>query len=72
MIVPNQGDVPFEGEVNYVEVQQDPDQSSEDFPTNLLVKASPGVSFTYMLSFQLLNLSLIIYVHLHSGVEMKP
>jgi hypothetical protein len=33
---------PAEGEVNVVEVQQDPDQSSEDLTSNLASEASPG------------------------------
>jgi hypothetical protein len=41
-LVPESGEEPAEGEVNVVEVQQDPNQSSEDLASDFPVKASPG------------------------------
>jgi hypothetical protein len=40
--VPESEGEPAEGEVNMVEVQQDPKQSSEDLTSDFAVKASPG------------------------------
>jgi hypothetical protein len=45
-LVPEFEGEPAEGEVNVVEVQQDPDQSSEDLASDLASEGKPG-SITY-------------------------
>jgi hypothetical protein len=45
-LVPESEGEPIEGEVNVVEVQQDPDQSSEDLATNFASEGKPR-SITY-------------------------
>jgi hypothetical protein len=41
-LVPEPEGEPAEGEVNVVEVQQDPNQSSDDLASDFAAKASPG------------------------------
>jgi hypothetical protein len=40
-LVPESGEEPAEGEVNVVEVQQDPDQSSEDLASDFASEGKP-------------------------------
>jgi hypothetical protein len=60
-LVPEGGDEGADGD-------QRPEGPKATFPT----KASPDLSLTYVFVFKLLNLSLLIYVHSTSGVELKP
>jgi hypothetical protein len=45
-LVPVSGEEPAEGEVNVVDVQQDPDQSSEDLASDFASEGNPR-SITY-------------------------
>jgi hypothetical protein len=72
MLIPADEDEGAEGDVHYISVDQDPDQSSEFVWLLVLMKASPSLNINLCVSFKLLNLSLLIYVHLQSGVELKP
>jgi hypothetical protein len=57
--------------MHYVSVDQDPDQSPEVCLTACADEGKPRFIINLCVSFKLLNLSLIIYVHLRSGVELK-
>jgi hypothetical protein len=52
--------------VHYASVDQDPDQSPEVCVTTCADEASLSLNINLCISFKLLNLSLLIYVHLHS------
>jgi hypothetical protein len=59
------------GGVHYVTVEQDPGQSSEDCLTTCANEGTPRVlSLTHVL-FKFMQLSMLFYVHLRSGIEMK-
>jgi hypothetical protein len=55
--------------VHYVTLEQDLDQSPEGPKASLPTKASPGLIINLCVYSKLLNLSLLFYVHLRSGVE---
>jgi hypothetical protein len=68
--VPEGGDGGVDGDVHYVAVEQDKDQSPEGSKANL---ADEGKSRCINLSvFENLCNYLWMFVHLSSGVEMKP
>jgi hypothetical protein len=69
--VPADEDEGVGGDVHYVTVEQDPDQIREIVWLLVLTKASPGLFINLCVS---LNFWIIIlfYVHLCSGVELKP
>jgi hypothetical protein len=58
--------------MHYVFVDQDPDRSPEVCLTACTDEGKPWFIINLCVSFKLPNLSLLIYVHLHSGVELKP
>jgi hypothetical protein len=60
------------GDVHYVSIDQDPDKSLEICLTACADEGKPRFIIKLCVSFKVLNLSLIIYVHLCSGVELKP
>jgi hypothetical protein len=60
------------GEVHYVSVDQDPDQSPEVGLSACADEGKLGLNINLCVSFKLLKLSLLIYVHLRLGVELKP
>jgi hypothetical protein len=60
------------GDVHYVTVEQDPDQSPEVCGSLVLTKASPGLFINLCVSLNFWIYLLLLYVHLRSGVEMKP
>ena len=64
----SEGDL-AEGEVNAVEVQQDPNQSSEDFVTDFASEGKPRSITQFSNFYNYVMLSLCIYI---SGVELKP
>jgi hypothetical protein len=53
-------------DVHYASVDQDPDQSPEVCVTTCADEARLSLNINLCISFKLLNLSLLIYVHLHS------
>jgi hypothetical protein len=60
-LVPEGGDEGADGELQYVDVAQDLDQSPEGPKANLATKASPGsltLFFNYAITF-------VVIVHLH-------
>jgi hypothetical protein len=71
-LVPEGGHEGADGDVHYVAVEQDLDQRSEGPKANLANEGKPRFIVNLCVYFKLLNLSVIIYVHLHSGVELKP
>jgi hypothetical protein len=72
MLVPADKDEGAGGDVHYVSVDQDPDQSPEVCVTACADEGKASLNINLCVSFKLLNLSLIIYVHLRSRVELKP
>jgi hypothetical protein len=56
------------GDVHYVTVEQDTDQSPEVRVTACDNEGKPGLSSTHVL-FKIMQLSLLFYVHLRLGVE---
>ena len=72
MLVPADEDEGAGGDVHYVSVDQDPDQSPEVCVTACADEGKPRFIINRCVSFKLLNLSLIILVHLRSGFELKP
>jgi hypothetical protein len=63
-LVPESEGEPAEGEVNMVEVQQDPNQSSEDLVSDFASEGKPQ-SITHTIFY-------VMLVQLRSGVELKP
>jgi hypothetical protein len=57
------------GDVHYVTVEQDPDQSPEGCLSACADEGKPRFNHSPMCSFKLLNLYLLFYVHLSSGVD---
>jgi hypothetical protein len=55
--------------VHYMSVDQDPDQSPKVCLTTCVDEGKPGLNINLCVSFKLLNLSLLFYMHLHSGVD---
>jgi hypothetical protein len=51
------------GDVHYVTVEQDPDQSLEVCVTACANEGKPGLIINLCVYFKLLNLSLLFYVH---------
>jgi hypothetical protein len=58
--------------VHYVFVDQDMDQRSKFCLTACANEGKPRFIINLCVSFKLLNLSLLIYMHLRSGVGLKP
>jgi hypothetical protein len=67
--VPADEDEGAGGDVHYVTVEQDPDQSPEVCVSTCADEGKPGLIINLCVSFKLLNLSLLFYVHLRSGVD---
>jgi hypothetical protein len=68
-LVPEGGDEGADGELQYVDIAQDQDQSPEGPRPTLPTKASPDSLTLLFKIMQLPLLCLCIYV---SGVELKP
>jgi hypothetical protein len=59
------------GDVHYVTVEQDPDQSLEVCVSACANEGKPGLIINLCVYFQVLNLSLLSYLHLRSGIDLK-
>jgi hypothetical protein len=68
MLVPVDVNEGARGDVHYATVEQDPDQSSEVCVTACANEGKPQLSLTHVL-FKIMQLSLLFYVHLRSGIE---
>jgi hypothetical protein len=69
--VPEGGDAGADENVHYVAIEQHLDQSLEGPKANLTNEGKPR--FIVNLCFiQIIQLSLLFYVHLHSGVDWNP
>ena len=72
-LVPKEEDEGADGELHYVTAEQDPDQSSEEPQASCADEGKHRFTINPFFNyFQFLNLCLIIYVYLCSGVDMKP
>jgi hypothetical protein len=70
--VPADEDEGAGGDVHYVTVEQDPGQSPEVCGSTCADEGKPRFySLTHVL-LKFTKLSLLFYVHLRSGIEMKP
>jgi hypothetical protein len=59
------------GDVHYVTVEQGPGQSPEDCLTACANEGKPRFVINPCL-FKFMQLSLLFYVHLRSGIELNP
>jgi hypothetical protein len=57
------------GDVHYVTVEQDPGQSPEDRLTACANEGKPQFYSLIHVLFKFMQLSLLFYVHLRSGIE---
>jgi hypothetical protein len=57
------------GDVHYVTIEQDPSQSPEDCLTACANEGNPRFYLLIHVLFKFMQLSLLFYVHLHSGIE---
>jgi hypothetical protein len=69
--VPESEGEPAEGEVNVVEVQQDPNQCLEDLASDFASEGKPR-SITYFCKTPATFPFYAMSVHLRSGVDLKP
>jgi hypothetical protein len=60
------------GDVHYVTVEQDQDQSPEVGVSACADEASPGLFINLCVSLNFWIYFLLSYVHLRSGVEVEP
>jgi hypothetical protein len=68
--VPADEDEGAGGDVHYVTVEQDPDQSPEVGVSACADEGKPWFNhLTHVFTFKLLNFLLLSYVHLRSGVD---
>jgi hypothetical protein len=71
-LVPEGGDEGADRNVHYVLLSKTWTNVQKGQRPTLPTKASPGLSLTYVFLFKLLILLMVIYVHLCSGIELKP
>jgi hypothetical protein len=71
-LMPDGGDEGANGDVHYVVVEQDLDQSPEGPKANLTNEGKPRFIINPYCLFKYLQLSLFMNVLLRSGVDMKP
>jgi hypothetical protein len=70
--VPADEDEGAGGDAHYVTVEQDLGQSPKVGVFACVTKASPGLFINLCVSLNCWIYLLLVYVHLRSGVEMKP
>jgi hypothetical protein len=68
-LVPADEDEGAGGDVHYVTVEQDRTKVQNFVCLPVLMKAIPSLIINLCVMFKLLNLSLLFYVHLSSGVD---